>query len=61
MHLLDKDGNHTYTLLGDGVKNTKCVYQAIIPHDTWYAAEILDDAKYVFFGAAVFPGKIVFI
>jgi predicted cupin superfamily sugar epimerase len=34
------------------------VYQTVIPHDTWYAAEIIEGAKYVFFGAAVFPGKI---
>ena len=56
VHLLDNEGNYTCTLLGDGVKNPQCVYQTVIPHDTWYAAEIIEGVKYVFFGAAVFPG-----
>jgi predicted cupin superfamily sugar epimerase len=51
VHLLDNEGNYTCTLLGDGVKNPQCVYQTVIPHDTWYAAEIIEGVKYVFFGA----------
>ncbi|VDI12290.1 Hypothetical predicted protein [Mytilus galloprovincialis] len=56
VHLIDKDGNHTCTMLGDGVKNPECVYQSIIPHDTWYSAELTEGSKYVLFGAVVFPG-----
>ncbi|XP_064613467.1 uncharacterized protein LOC135477227 [Liolophura sinensis] len=56
IHLIDKDGNHSSHLLGDTLKNPECRYYVAVPHDTWYAAEIIENAPYVLYSAVVAPG-----
>ncbi|KAK3088636.1 hypothetical protein FSP39_021640 [Pinctada imbricata] len=56
LYLLDNEGNLTHKILGDALKDADHVYQVLVPHDTWYAAELLDDVKYVLFSAVVIPG-----
>ncbi|KAK6194838.1 hypothetical protein SNE40_000380 [Patella caerulea] len=55
VHLLDDKGNHSHVLLGDVLKNDSYVYQVLIPHDMWYAAEIVE-GDYLLFSAVVIPG-----
>lgn len=56
VHLIDKDGNHSSHLLGDTLKYPECRYYVAVPHDTWYAAEIMEGAPYVLYSAVVAPG-----
>ena len=53
---MDKEGNLTHKILGDALKDKDFVYEVLVPHDTWYAAELMDDVSYVLFSAVVIPG-----
>ncbi|XP_053380350.1 uncharacterized protein LOC123562790 [Mercenaria mercenaria] len=56
IHMIKEDGTHTCHVLGDVLKHEDCVAQVVVPHDTWYAAELLPDAKYSLYSAVVMPG-----
>ncbi|XP_071096901.1 uncharacterized protein [Haliotis cracherodii] len=55
VHFLDKDGKHSSVLLGDVLKNPECAYQVLVPHEMWYACELVD-REYVLYSATVMPG-----
>ncbi|KAL4219049.1 hypothetical protein ACF0H5_021632 [Mactra antiquata] len=56
IHMIDEDGKHTSYILGDVVSNTDCIAQIVVPHDTWYAAELLPQSSYSLYSAVVMPG-----
>ncbi|WAR31458.1 hypothetical protein MAR_034000 [Mya arenaria] len=56
IHLLSDSGELTTTTLGDVTRNEDCACQAVVPHDTWYSAELAPDAQYSLYSAVVIPG-----
>ncbi|ESP00913.1 hypothetical protein LOTGIDRAFT_205189 [Lottia gigantea] len=55
VHFIGKDGRHEFQILGDVLKNNAAQYQVVIPHDVWYAAEVIE-GEHVLFSAVVMPG-----
>lgn len=58
--MLKDSGELTSVTLGDVVSNKDCVGQVVVPHDTWYSAELVQDAEYSLYSAVVMPG-IMFV
>lgn len=56
IHLIDKDGNYSYRLLGDTLRNEEHSFFAVVPHETWMAAERIGECPYVFYSATSAPG-----
>ena len=54
--MIKDDGTHTCHVLGDVMKHAECVAQIVVPHDTWYSAELYPDAKFSLYSAVVMPG-----
>ena len=57
IHILKDSGELKSVTLGDVVRNEDCVAQVVVPHDTWYSAELVQDAPYSLYSAVVIPGK----
>ena len=58
--MLKDDGAHICHVLGDVVKYADCVGQVVVPHDTWYSAELMEGEKYSLYSAVVMPGIFSF-
>ena len=56
--MIHKDGSYERQRLGDLTKDNKfdCICQIVIPHDTWYSAELEIGAPYCLFSAVLMPG-----
>ena len=58
--MLRDDGAHICHVLGDVVKYADCVGQVVVPHDTWYSAELMEGEEYALYSAVVMPGIFSF-
>ncbi|KAH3794401.1 uncharacterized protein LOC127837548 isoform X2 [Dreissena polymorpha] len=56
VRILTDGGTLSSVTLGDVVRNEDCMGQAIVPHDTWYCAELQGGAAYALYSAVVTPG-----
>lgn len=55
IHLIDLDGNYSYELLGLDLDKGQ-LPAVVIPHQTWMAAETIDDDSYSLVGCTSAPG-----
>ena len=55
--MLTDGGTLSSVTLGDVVRHEDCMGQAIVPHDTWYCAELQEGAAYALYSAVVTPGE----
>ncbi|KAH3794120.1 uncharacterized protein LOC127836878 isoform X2 [Dreissena polymorpha] len=56
VRMLTDGGTLSSVTLGDVVRHEDCMGQAIVPHDTWYCAELQEGAAYALYSAVVTPG-----
>ncbi|KAL3870573.1 hypothetical protein ACJMK2_038624 [Sinanodonta woodiana] len=56
INMIQKDGSLVSHTLGNVLLDPSCVYQVIVPHDTWYSAELVDMKPYCLYSAVVMPG-----
>ncbi|KAH3794147.1 uncharacterized protein LOC127836879 [Dreissena polymorpha] len=56
VRMLTDGGKLSSVTLGDVVRHEDCMGQAIVPHETWYCAELQEGAAYALYSAVVTPG-----
>ncbi|XP_052252682.1 uncharacterized protein LOC127859364 isoform X2 [Dreissena polymorpha] len=56
VRMLTDGGTLSSVTLGDVVRHEDCMGQSIVPHDTWYCAELQEGAAYALYSAVVTPG-----
>lgn len=56
IHMIKDNGELSTVTLGDVVRHVDCVGQVVVPHDTWYAAELEEGSQYSLYSAVVMPG-----
>jgi len=56
--MISSTGVLTCVTLGDVTRHEECAAQVVVPHDTWYSAELVEDAEYALYSAVVMPGMV---
>lgn len=56
IHTISEDGVYKVLLLGDMLCDQTVSFQALVPHNTWFAAELQDKNSYGLVSTVVSPG-----